>query len=335
MSLTEFKSFFPPQVINQLDTIKFCGSHGDPSMNPHLLEIMRYLNQENENLLIQVYTNGGARESQFWEELGQEFHKNKNPLSRIVFSIDGLEDTNHLYRRNVNWDKLMSNIKHFIIFGRGTWEFLVFKHNEHQVEQARKLAFSLGFNHFEVKRPYGFNYYNHHYGMPVFDVNGKFESFLYPSSLEKVEQTPISEYAINNVQSLYDKAIQSNKEMPELSPSKYETASVSKIHCLLKHEFEIYVDAHGNVHPCCIMAGAKEEYARNDYTQRQIIDLRNDCVKKKYNLNEKTLIELFSNSPYKNIEQSWTKPTAKEGKILFCEQMCGTQGSHTKVFKKD
>ena len=36
--------------------------------------------------------------------------------------------------------------------GRAEWDFLVFRHNEHQVESARKLAKEMGFAKFYVRK---------------------------------------------------------------------------------------------------------------------------------------------------------------------------------------
>ena len=41
-----------------------------------------------------MMTNGGARSKQWWTDLGK-LTKGK---MRVTFGIDGLEDTNHLYR---------------------------------------------------------------------------------------------------------------------------------------------------------------------------------------------------------------------------------------------
>ncbi|MEL0308912.1 MAG: hypothetical protein VW961_05960, partial [Flavobacteriaceae bacterium] len=74
------------------------------------------------------------------------------PLDYCVFSIDGLEDTNHIYRVNVNWQKIMENTKAFIETGASAhWDMLVFDHNKHQVNQIRSLAGSMGFTWFRTK----------------------------------------------------------------------------------------------------------------------------------------------------------------------------------------
>ena len=62
------------------------------------------------------------------------------------FSIDGLKNTNELYRRKLEWEKLMRNASAFIEAGGvAYWDMLVFKHNEHQIEEVRQLAKNMGF----------------------------------------------------------------------------------------------------------------------------------------------------------------------------------------------
>jgi hypothetical protein len=73
-------------------------------------------------------------------------------MDYVVFSIDGLEDTNHLYRRNVHWDKVMANTSAFINAGGSAhWDMLIFKHNEHQLDDAEELARNMGFTWFRHK----------------------------------------------------------------------------------------------------------------------------------------------------------------------------------------
>ena len=76
----------------------------------------------------------------------------KNTFDYVVFSIDGLEDTNHIYRKNVRWDKLIENAKSYIDSGGSAhWDMLVFDHNKHQVNECQLLANKLGFTWFRVK----------------------------------------------------------------------------------------------------------------------------------------------------------------------------------------
>ena len=69
-----------------------------------------------------------------------------------VFSIDGLEDTNHIYRVGVQFKKIMENAKAYIDTGASAhWDMLVFDHNKHQVDECRQLADTMGFTWFRSK----------------------------------------------------------------------------------------------------------------------------------------------------------------------------------------
>jgi hypothetical protein len=69
-----------------------------------------------------------------------------------VFSIDGLEDTNSVYRQNVSWSKLMTNAQSYINAGGSAhWDMLVYRHNQHQVDECEQLAREMGFTWFRAK----------------------------------------------------------------------------------------------------------------------------------------------------------------------------------------
>ena len=94
-------------------------------------------------------TNGGLQAAWWWTALGERL---SNPLDYVVFSIDGLADTNHIYRKNVVWDRVIANAEAFIRAGGSAhWDMLVYEHNEHQVEQCEQLAQAMGFKWFRAK----------------------------------------------------------------------------------------------------------------------------------------------------------------------------------------
>ena len=69
----------------------------------------------------------------------------------VTFGIDGLEDTNHLYRKNVKWDVLQRNFRAYISAGGvADWQFIPFSWNKHQIEDTRDFAFKEGFRDFKV-----------------------------------------------------------------------------------------------------------------------------------------------------------------------------------------
>ena len=70
---------------------------------------------------------------------------------RVVWGIDGLEDTNHIYRVGAKWEKIINNAKAFIDAGGiASWQFIEFEHNKHQIEEAKQLAKELGFKEFRL-----------------------------------------------------------------------------------------------------------------------------------------------------------------------------------------
>jgi len=150
-SLTKkwFKDNLAQEQVEKLQKIFFCGNVGDPAATPELLEIIEYLKSVNPDIVIGINTNGGLKTPSWWSRLGQLLDGN---LDYCVFSIGGLEDTNHIYRRNVNWNKIMENAESFISTGASAhWDMLVFKHNNHQVDEARKLADRMKFTWFRTK----------------------------------------------------------------------------------------------------------------------------------------------------------------------------------------
>ena len=133
ISMDSFKEWFTPELIKNVQYMYSCGNYGDPIAHPHCADFVDWF-VDNGCSNVSLHTNGGARDTDFWKQLGER-------KIRVVFGIDGLEDTNHIYRVGVNWNKLISNVKTFInAGGQAEWAFLIFQHNEHQVEQAKKLA---------------------------------------------------------------------------------------------------------------------------------------------------------------------------------------------------
>ncbi len=163
-----FKAFFEP-TINYLNAIEYCGNFGDPVLHPDLIRGLEWLQQQENSSVrksygrnprpkYQISTNGGINSPDWWRDLAKvlpsaptTFNTNDFYARRgeVTFGIDGLEDTNDLYRRQVNWEKLMENVNAFInAGGDATWQYILFEHNKHQVDEAREFAKKLGFNHF-------------------------------------------------------------------------------------------------------------------------------------------------------------------------------------------
>lgn len=142
-------------AIADLDKMFMCGNYGDPAAGKWTVDIYNKFRQINPDIVLGMNSNGALQNTEWWQQLGKIFYK---PQDYVIFSIDGLEDTNHIYRKNVNWAKLIENVKSFIASGgKAHWDMLVYKHNQHQVDACEALAKDLGFSWFRAKvskRPY-------------------------------------------------------------------------------------------------------------------------------------------------------------------------------------
>ena len=149
MTIEKAMELFPISFVQQLDKMFMCGVYGDPAAGQDTLKIFQYFKKHNPNITLGINTNGSIRNPDWWIELASLM---TNKQDYAVFSIDGLEDTNHIYRQGVQWDKIIKNVSAFTnAGGNAQWEMIVFEYNQHQVEEALELAKELKFNTFRTK----------------------------------------------------------------------------------------------------------------------------------------------------------------------------------------
>lgn len=149
LTIPHIQNHFSDRAIKSLDKVFMCGNYGDPAAGKHTLDIYRWFRNLNPNITLGMNTNGALQATCYWHALGQLFNQ---PQDYVVFSIDGLQDTNPVYRVNSSWDKLMANVESYIAAGGSAhWDMLVYKHNQHQVDACKKLAKDMGFTWFRAK----------------------------------------------------------------------------------------------------------------------------------------------------------------------------------------
>lgn len=222
-SLDDFKNIFTPDILDQLEIINFCGNFGDPLMNKDLIKMCEYVKVTAPNVAIDIHTNGSLRSTAWWKKLVHALPKTHN----VIFAIDGLEDTHSIYRVGTSYKLIIKNAQTFINSG-GTaeWHYIRFKHNEHQVDAAEALSTELGFKKFSVKTSR-----RHGKPFPVVDTTGQ---FLY--NLEQPTDSPVKFVSKSDVQG--------HQQWP----------NADKINCLaIKHK-ELYIDAHYQLSPCCMIS---------------------------------------------------------------------------------
>lgn len=126
--------------------INLTGNCGDAIYHPQFHRILRILKRY--ELSVWVTTNGSHRPKTWWEET----IKILSPTDGIIFSIDGLEDTNPIYRIGSHWHSIIEGFKVSASKVQTIWKMIVFAHNEHQVSSCRDLAKQLGAAQFQIMK---------------------------------------------------------------------------------------------------------------------------------------------------------------------------------------
>jgi len=246
------------KVISQLKNFTSCGNFGDGSMNPECLEIYQWIRAVNPSVNLHLHTNGGARNTEFWQGMA------KTNVS-VTFAIDGLEDTNHLYRRNVRWSKLMENIKAFIdADGKATWAMLIFKHNENQIAQCQSLSRTLGFSSFGIQQSSRWSDY---------DYIGNWQSF---------DRIPVADYFLEKSSQMSAPNIGNGGNSQKINITKDDFAK-KKIDCksydVKNNHIEIYLAANGDVSPCCWLGDLTQHESKNIIKDYNKVNLHRSSLK--------------------------------------------------------
>ena len=125
----------------------FCGNLGDPIYNPQFHEISEYF-FDVENLCV---TTNGMHNIDFWARVLETW-----PESGLIrLSIDGLKDTNHIYRVNSKWDKIEKLFELIATTKRKCkieWKYIAFEHNYADIDNAISLSKKLGINSFNIQQ---------------------------------------------------------------------------------------------------------------------------------------------------------------------------------------
>lgn len=305
ISLEEFKQWFPIEFIKNLDNMFAAGTVGDPAIAKDCLEIFDYVRQHNPNASLVIHTNGSLRTKDWWKRLAPALGSN----GQVVFAIDGFKGEHEIYRRGTSWDKIIENAKEFISAGgRAVADCIVFKHNEDRIEELKEYLLSIGFEYVNLKTT------NRFYGdgtFPVKDRNGNHEYTIYPPTNSKWQQKM-------------------------LNPNIKELVRMEKFNSLLEHaqvepyceiKKEIYVDARGNVFPCCWTASIiAEDTAEVAPEMRIIRDRLNNSMKDLIsdigliNLHGTDIITELNKSGWdKSLPAHWQNP-----KTFVCVKTCAS-----------
>ncbi|MEM8843356.1 MAG: radical SAM protein, partial [Pseudomonadota bacterium] len=240
LTLADFETHFTPDFCARTEKVIFGGAYGDPLAAPELLEIVEHLTRHGVG--VAIATNGSLRKPDWWARMGRAMARTASVLE---LHIDGLEDTTHLYRIGTDYAKIIENAVAYIATGaRAEWHFILFGHNEHQVEEAHRRSRDLGFHGFTLIDSIRFG------------PRGVF-NFQKPDGSAGQYWEPVrkaADFALDEAGGL---AI-APPEPPDLNPAK-----IRGIDCKSARRNSPYISAHGIVSACCWMTGSTEEAAFN------------------------------------------------------------------------
>lgn len=299
-SLDDFKIIMDP-LLPQLDSYYFCGTFGDPMMNNDLIEMCRYSAQVAPNVHIAIHTNGGARKPEWWDELACVLPENH----LVVFALDGLEDTHHLYRVGTDFNTVIRNAKAFVdAGGKAEWCFLKFRHNEHQVEVARRMSEELGFVNFRSRNSSRFVLEPKR---KVVDRQGNIMHYVEPAT-----STPLT---------FIDRKIVENYK---------KIVKESIIDCKAQHDREIYIDAHKDLYPCCWIANIPYTPIQEDISAEIRMEMKrqHESMMEKLgeiNVLKRSIKDIVDSTEFKTMwDDYWG-----EDKLIICARSCGRGPSNT------
>jgi radical SAM protein with 4Fe4S-binding SPASM domain len=132
---------------------------GEPFLNKQFLEFVKYAAQKN------IYTATSSNAHYFTDDMAKATVE--SGLDRLIISIDGTtQDTYGKYRIGGNVEKVIEGTERLLYWkkklNRKTphiiWQFIVFKHNEHQLPKIKKLAKQVGVDELGIKTAQIYDY---------------------------------------------------------------------------------------------------------------------------------------------------------------------------------
>lgn len=254
-----------------------CATHisfyhsGEPLLNPMTPEFIR---KAKNYLLTTVMSTNLCVASADMEGIV------RSGLDYMIVCIDGAsQETYGAYRKNGNFDGAISNLRRLISTKRRlqsyspyiVWQFLVFKHNAHEIDKAGKLAQKIGVNEFAAVKPYPVNKVD-----PSIQLadNVKYKRMVFEYDFDLAKKNLNNARSDLNAESLDIRFPQIHgHEEPLLSREAQNTDICQWVYK------SISMDAAGRILPCC-----RPPFKTEDLVFADVMDGGNIYNSKKYQL---------------------------------------------------
>ena len=291
LSLDDFKQHFTDEFCARTEEIVFGGAYGDPLAASQLIEIADHLTARGVRLA--VSTNGSLRNPDWWRRFGQMM---KRTGSRLELHIDGLADTNPLYRVNTFFEKIMENARAYI--ATGAWHFHLATGDRDFLERMwPTIDRAIGFAQFTLIDTIRFS------GGPRFEYRmpgGETRHLELPTV--KAADFTAPDGGVGLI------------ERPEAAAQEVVPAGthpgVNGIDCKSAAFNRPYISAHGQVSACCWVTGSDEEAA---------FFAGHDLGPERYNIRNRPLEDILLDEPFARLyAQAW-----KADRLATCRHKCG------------
>jgi len=268
-----------------ITSVAFNGNWGDAVMHPDFLQLAELVS--NSGLSLNVSTNGSIRNEKWWTKLASVLNKK----SSVIFCLDGLEDTHHIYRRKTSYTKIIKNMRAFINAGGvAHWYMTVFNHNKHQIDTARQLAKEYGCHKFVSRKS--------HESVIVF-----------PDIIVKNDEVTKDDYGQN--------VFIFNQYYPEHTESEDQKNSK----CVFYKESQVQIDPFGSVWPCCYISQYRYGTDTASHKPAPDVFLRDKTRADYLSLHNRTLKDIMTDYFY-------TKQLPDKiatGELYACRDNCGVE----------
>jgi len=303
--LAEIKRIFDSVDKIQNKKFKLCGVLGDPIINQDCLDIVQYLLVNKGS--VEISTNASLRSTDWWRKLGKLAFQYKNCL-RIHFCIDGHKETNHIYRINTNFKRIEKNLSAFCKEAppfSSSWIFIVFDHNEYEIDAAKKHATELNLL-FATRTGMRNSYYDW-----IAKLKTKENRISVSKSYEHSKKQLVDEIS-NFIKSEHKDEFKENK-------------IISSVRCKYIHQNEIFIASDLSVWPCCFLW---DSFFKNK-----------ECIRQKLGIFEENWNNLRNHSLEKILSHEWFERLLAESwktkhPLHFdrCLQSCGyNQAYHNEI----
>jgi hypothetical protein len=264
ITLLDIKRIFPTTDTIKGKKFKFCGVLGDPAYNIECIDMVEYLTTNGG--WCQLSTNGGIQSVEWWYRLGKLSHDTGNV--DVSFCIDGYRETNHIYRVNTNFKVIERNLEAYVSGGSGrasgSWIFIVFDHNEHEIDAAKNHATSLGLK-FATRTGMRNSYFDWISNVKKRDQTKK--GLITEKKI--ITTTGDKEHSKKNEIKKLDQFIKSYKTDKKINQEEKDLI-LNSVTCKYIHEQEIFISYDLRVWPCCFLW---DSYFKN---KEQIVEKLNE-----------------------------------------------------------